>query len=198
LDIGPSTFGSIDIHDRPDLLNRGSSRYPAGVKILALCGSLQARSSNLTLLETAARLAPPGVEIILDRSLGTLPHFNPDDEGSPPAAVVSLRQAVAGSDAVLVACPEYGYNLPGALKNAIDWMIGSGELERKVVGVTASVPGPLRGRKGLRALCDTLGAVRARIVGGEPIVRGPGEDAAVAALLDALVAEAGRKVDASS
>jgi NAD(P)H-dependent FMN reductase len=165
------------------------------VKILALCGSLQARSSNLTLLETAQRLAPAGVEVALDLSLGALPHFNPDDEASPPPAVLALRRAIAASDALLIACPEYGFSLPGALKNAIDWMIGSGELERKVVGVTASVPGPLRGRKGLRALCDTLVAVRARIVGGEPIVRGPGLEAEVAALLAALEAEAARPLE---
>ena len=84
----------------------------------------------------------------------------------------------------------YGFSLPGVLKNAIDWVIGSGELEGKVVAITAAVPAPERGRRGLQALRDTLSAVRVTIVGGEPIVSGPEFDRHVAELLQALVAAA--------
>src|SRR5262249_42929788 len=132
-----------------------------------------------------------GLEVVLYTGLGELPHFDPDiDPDDAPSAVRALRQAIAASDAVLIAAPEYGHSLPGALKNAIDWLIGSGELERKVVAVTASTPSPERGRLGLAALKVTLGAVSARIVGGEPIARGPTFDAELCALLRALVAEA--------
>jgi NAD(P)H-dependent FMN reductase len=72
------------------------------------------------------------------------------------------------------------------LKNGIDWVVGSGELERKVVAITAAVPGPDRGRLGLKALRQTLGAVSATIVGGEPIARGPDFASQVAALVRAL------------
>jgi chromate reductase, NAD(P)H dehydrogenase (quinone) len=65
-------------------------------------------------------------------------------------------------------------------------VIGSGELEGKVVAITASVPAADRGRKGLAALAQTLGAMRARIVGGEPIVRGDGAGQAMRVLLAAL------------
>lgn len=88
---------------------------------------------------------------------------------------------------MLVACPEYGFSLPGALKNAIDWVIGSGELEGKVVAITASVPGPERGRRGLQALRDTRSAVRASIVGGEPVPAGPEAERRVAALVEAVI-----------
>ena len=54
------------------------------------------------------------------------------------------RRALAESDAVLIATPEYGFSLPGVLKNGIDWVIGSGELEGKVVAITAAVPAPER------------------------------------------------------
>src|SRR5262249_42655327 len=121
--------------------------------------------------------------------IGDLPHFNPDieKEQGEPAAVRRWRQALAGSDALFIASPEYGHSLPGALKNAIDWVIGSGELERKVVAITAAVPGAARGRRGLGALRDTLNAVSATIVGGEPIVRGPTFEADAAKLLASLV-----------
>jgi chromate reductase len=170
--------------------------YAAAVRILALCGSLQAVSANLALLHTAARSAPAGVEVVLFDGLRDLPHFDPDLEakGVPPA-VQRWRRALSDSDALLIASPEYGHSLPGVLKNGIDWVIGSGELERKVVAISASVPGPDRGRLGLKALGNTLGAVRATIVGGEPITRGPTFDRDVAALLQRLVDEVRKCVD---
>jgi len=165
----------------------------SAVRILGVCGSLQAESANLALLRTAAASAPDGVDVVLYDGLRHLPHFDPDTEGSgEPASVRDWRRALADSDAVLIASPEYGHSLPGALKNAIDWVIGSGELERKVVAITAAVPGPERGRLGLQALRQTLGAVRATIVGGEPIPRGPDFERRVAELVREL-AEAARR-----
>lgn len=157
------------------------------MRILAVSGSLQARSSNLSLLQAAPRLAPPGVEITLFDGVRHLPHFDPDlEHGDPPPPVALWRAAIAQSDALLIASPEYGHSLPGSLKNAIDWLIGSGELESKVVGITACTPAPERGRRGLHALSVTLAAVNARIVGGDPIVRGPSLDADLAHLLRAI------------
>src|SRR3954466_7886314 len=162
------------------------------MKILGVCGSLQHQSGNLTLLRVAAATLPPGAELVVFDGLGELPHFNPDIEaaGSVPKSVLEWRRAIATSDAVLIASPEYGFSLPGVLKNAIDWAIGSGEFEGKVVAITAAVPGPERGRRGLQALRDTLTAVRVTIVGGEPIVKGPEFDRQVATLMEALIAAA--------
>jgi chromate reductase, NAD(P)H dehydrogenase (quinone) len=158
------------------------------VRILGISGSLQARSGNLALLESAAAQAPPGVEVALFDGLRALPQFDLDLEHDGPLPVVQAwREALERSDGVLIASPEYGFSLPGALKNGIDWVIGSGELERKVVAVTASVQHPERGRRGLRALLDTLGALSVTVVGGAPIVRGPDFERDVAALLAALI-----------
>jgi chromate reductase, NAD(P)H dehydrogenase (quinone) len=160
------------------------------MKILAICGSLQRKSGNLALLAAAAASAPPDVDVVLFDGLRELPHFNPDLEssGAPPESVIRWRRTLADCDALLIASPEYGFSLPGVLKNAIDWVIGSGELEGKVVAITAAVPGPERGRRGLQALRDTLAAVRVTIVGGEPIPAGPDRDRDVAQLLRALIA----------
>jgi NAD(P)H-dependent FMN reductase len=159
--------------------------------ILAICGSLQEKSGNLTLLRRAAELAPAGVRVRFYDGLRDLPHFNPDlSQGEPSIAVRELREAVASSDALLIASPEYGHSLPGSLKNAVDWLIGTGELERKVVAITSSVPSTERGRLGLKALQDTLGAVSARLAFVEPIARGPSLDARVVELLRALVERA--------
>jgi chromate reductase, NAD(P)H dehydrogenase (quinone) len=161
------------------------------VKILAICGSLQQKSSNIALLQHAIAAAPEGVEIALFDGLRALPHFNPDLESEAELPTVAeWRRALRGSEAVLIACPEYGHSLPGALKNGIDWVIGTGELERKVVAITAAVPAVERGRRGLKALADTLGAVSAKIVGGEPIARGPNFEREVGELVRALAAAA--------
>jgi NAD(P)H-dependent FMN reductase len=158
------------------------------MRVLALCGSLQSKSSNLELLQIVESLAPPGVEIVVYDGLRDLPHFDPDLEATgEPETVRRWRKAIAGSDALFIASPEYGHSLPGVLKNAIDWVIGSGELEGKIVAITASVPHPERGRRGLGALRDTLGAVSADVVGGEPIARGATFEAQVKDLVDRLV-----------
>lgn len=167
---------------------------PRNLRILGISGSLQAKSANLTLLKVAAASAPADTELVIFDGLRDLPLFNLDIEaGGVPESVARWRQALTDSHAVLIASPEYGFSLPGALKNAVDWVIGSGELEGKVVAITAAAPAPERGRRGLQALRDTLTAVRATIVGGEPIARGPEFDAQVAALVRTLVEAASQK-----
>lgn len=158
------------------------------MRILGVCGSLQTSSGNRELLRTAATVAPVGVEVVVTDLLRELPLFNPElEESGAPAPVDAWRRALANSDAVLIASPEYGHSLSGALKNAIDWVIGSGELDNKVVATTAVVPHADRGRRGLQALGQTLRAVRAVVVGEQPIVRGPEFETHVRALMAALV-----------
>jgi chromate reductase len=158
------------------------------MKILAVSGSLQSKSRNRDLLRSAAAKAPAGVEVVPFEGLQDLPHFNPDIERDrTPESVTRWRRELASSDAVLIASPEYGFSLPGVLKNAIDWVIGSGELEGKIVAITAAVPGPGRGERGLQALRQTLSAVRATVVGGEPIPVGPEFEARIEALMRALI-----------
>jgi chromate reductase len=159
------------------------------MRIVGICGSLQAASSNLTLLQRAGELTPAGAEYAVFDGVRDLPLFDPDIErdGQTPPAVTSLRAAIAGADALLIASPEYGHSLPGALKNAVDWLIGSGELEGKVVGVTAAVVHEARGRRGLDALLGTLAAVSARVVGGTGTVLGAGFDDQLRTLLAGVV-----------
>ncbi|HET9594318.1 MAG TPA: NADPH-dependent FMN reductase [Anaeromyxobacteraceae bacterium] len=142
------------------------------MRVVGVCGSLQRTSSNAVLLRTAVTLAPDGVEVVLFDGLHELPYFNPDLEatGAPPP-VDRWRRELAQSDAVLIASPEYGHSLSGVLKNAIDWVIGSGELYRKVVAITAAVKDPGRGHRGLDALAQTLGAVDAFLAWKAPIVQ---------------------------
>ena len=93
------------------------------MRLLAISGSLRRASTNTAALEALARLAPEGVKVLLYRDLANLPPFNPDDdvEDKPkPGSVETLRALVDGSDALVIAAPEYAHGLPGALKNALE------------------------------------------------------------------------------
>jgi hypothetical protein len=116
------------------------------VRILAVSGSLRAASSNTALLGATRALAPEGVEITLYDGLATLPHFNPDlddlDAGTAPPEVANFRALLEASDGVLISSPEYAHGVPGAMKNAIDWVVSSGEIYEKPVALfNASMPG---------------------------------------------------------
>lgn len=164
-----------------------------------VCGSLQSGSSNLALLRSAAAGAPAGVEVVEFDGIRHLPAFDPDlEKQGEVASVAAWRRAIAAADGLMIACPEYGYGMPGSLKNAIDWVIGSGELAGKAVAITAAVPDPERGKLALAALTTTLGAVTAVVVGGRTIVKGPESSSAAQALMAELVGVIGRQQSMAS
>jgi NAD(P)H-dependent FMN reductase len=106
------------------------------VELLAISGSLRAASSNRTLLEAAAALAPAGVAVRLSDHLVTLPHFNPDLDVEPrPPAAAEWRAAVGRAAGLLISVPEYAHGLPGAFKNGLDWLVSDPALLDKPIAV---------------------------------------------------------------
>ncbi len=137
------------------------------MNILGLCGSLQARSSNAALLRAAAKSAPAGVGFTTFDSLGDLPHFNPDLEAggsAVPGPVAGFRARLDEAGGVLIATPEYAHSLPGVLKNALDWVVGSGELSGKRVAVLGGAPNQAGGLRAQLALIPVLLAMDAVVV----------------------------------
>lgn len=131
------------------------------IRFLAISGSLRSVSSNLSLLRAMAALAPDNVEISLYESVGILPHFNPDlDNATPPEAVIGFRAKLKAADAVLISSPEYAHGVPGALKNALDWIVGSGEFMYKPVGLMNASP---TSRYAQASLAETLTVMMARV-----------------------------------
>jgi NAD(P)H-dependent FMN reductase len=176
------------------------------VQVLMLCGSLRATSTNAAALRTAVAVAPPGTELHLYDGVRDLPAFDTDDDHAPlPAAVQALRDAVLSADALLVSTPEYAGALPGAFKNALDWLIGEdrpGGLHGKPVGwLNPSGTGAPDAYASLRKVLGYAGAVVVEgacvrvptsgpMVGDHGLVADPEIRAAIAAALDALVAAA--------
>ncbi len=128
------------------------------MKILALSGSLRRQSSNKSLLKAAAHLAPEGIEIILYDALGDLPLFNPDLEGMEPNTVIGFREAIRDADAVLISSPEYAHGISGSMKNALDWLVGSGELVGKPVAALNASPRSTHAQASLLEILTTMDA----------------------------------------
>jgi chromate reductase, NAD(P)H dehydrogenase (quinone) len=132
------------------------------MRLLGLSGSLRAASTNTAALKALARLAPDGVEVTLYRDLGALPLFNPDDdEATPPSPVISLRRLVGACDGLLLAAPEYAHGVPGAFKNALDWLVASDVFPGKPVALINTAPRAFHAQSALR---ETLATMSARLI----------------------------------
>ena len=170
-------------------------------RILAISGSLRAKSSNTEVLRAAALLAPASARVTLFAGLGDLPPFNPDLDGegaTPPAPVRALREQVAAADALLICSPEYAHGVPGVLKNALDWLVSGPEIPYKPIGLLAASS---RSAHAQASLAETLRTMSTVLVPGASITvpldgrrldaAGIAADPALAALLraalDALV-----------
>jgi chromate reductase len=106
------------------------------VELLAVSGSLRGTSSNRTLLQAAAALAPAGARVRLSDHLVTLPHFNPDLDGDlPPPTVAVWREATGKADGLLLSVPEYAHGLPGAFKNGLDWLVRDPAMLHKPIAI---------------------------------------------------------------
>jgi chromate reductase, NAD(P)H dehydrogenase (quinone) len=123
------------------------------VRALTVCGSLQRASANRAALDVAAAsLRASGVEVDDYLRLAAVPPFNP--EADPGGVVADLRSRIAAADVVLVAAPEYAGALAGTIKNALDWIVGSGELYLKPVAVMSA--GSTGGHHARQHLIQTL------------------------------------------
>jgi chromate reductase, NAD(P)H dehydrogenase (quinone) len=132
------------------------------MRLLAISGSLRAGSSNTAVLLAAAQLAPDGVTIELYDGIGTLPHFNPDfDNERLPEIVAQFRGLIGAVEGLLISSPEYARGVPGTLKNALDWLVGSFEFPNKPV---ALINTSSRATHAQASLMTTLQTMSARII----------------------------------
>ena len=132
------------------------------MRFLTISGSLRAASSNTAVLQAIASLAPRSVEIVSFRRVAEIPAFNPDLDIEPgPIPVEFFRNELKRSQAVIISTPEYAHGLPGSLKNALDWIVRSGELYEKPV---ALINPSSRSTFAQAALTEILRTMGARIV----------------------------------
>jgi NAD(P)H-dependent FMN reductase len=144
------------------------------IKILALSGSLRRKSSNTALVRASANLAPKDVHVEVYENLGALPLFNPDREdelydraASAPRyrtdiedpgliAVQNLNERVKKAEGLLIACPEYARGVPGAFKNALDWLVGGDAFVSKPFAQFNASPRASHAQAALRVTLETM------------------------------------------
>jgi chromate reductase len=112
-----------------------------------IVGSLRKQSLNRKLANALIKLAPEALKLEIVE-IGQLPHYNADDEASPPAASVEFKRRIESLDGVLFVTPEYNRGVPGVLKNAIDVAsrpYGKNSWRGKPAGVITLSPGAIGG-----------------------------------------------------
>jgi chromate reductase len=170
------------------------------VTILGIAGSVRSGSHNAQLLRLAAEELPDGVELVVFDGLAEIPAFDQDLEDLSPDAVDRLKAAIADADAVLIATPEYNASIPGALKNALDWVsrpLAASPIRTKpvaVIGASTSAFGAVWAQRELKKVLGVMGArvldVELPVAKADRALADPDGElrAALAGIVDDLVA----------
>jgi chromate reductase len=164
--------------------------------LIAISGSLRRESANTALLRAAIALAPAGVRVVLYQGVGELPHFNPDSEADAPPAVRALRGLLCEADGIIVASPEYAHGVPGAFKNALDWLVGCAELGSKPVALINTSARAQHAHAALSEIVSTMGWQVIAAASPRIALAGKGVDAAQIAADPALAGALRAAIDA--
>lgn len=107
--------------------------------IVTFCGSASAVSANRAALDVVARaVVARGIGVTDAGAFDDVPMFRPELVDEAPSAVARLRAGFEAADAVVLAVPEYAGGMAGWVKNALDWMVGSGSLYQRPVAVLSA------------------------------------------------------------
>jgi chromate reductase len=121
------------------------------LNVLSICGSLRQGSYNRMVMNTLPGLAPHGMQIREAPPFDEFPLYNADLQNASgfPAAVNALAEAIRAADGVIIVTPEYNFGIPGALKNAIDWIsrLPNQPFAGKPVALQSAAPGPVGGAR---------------------------------------------------
>ncbi|MGJ0393544.1 MAG: NADPH-dependent FMN reductase [Methylocystis sp.] len=119
------------------------------VNLVTVCGSLRKGSYNRMVMNALSSLAPAGMRITEAPPYREFPYYDADLQASNgiPAAVHTLADAIREADGLIIVTPEYNFSIPGALKNAIDWLsrLQDQPFAGKPIALQSASPGPLGG-----------------------------------------------------
>lgn len=90
-------------------------------KVLMIVGSLRKTSFNLQLAQVIQGTLEDRVHVSF-LEYADIPFMNQDIEFPVPESVARVRQAVQEADGIWIVSPEYNYQIPGVLKNLLDWL----------------------------------------------------------------------------
>lgn len=127
------------------------------IKIVAISGSLRNNSSATNIMKHVIKNFSASIDFILYEGIGKLPHF--DDAENVAAEVTTFRELLTQADGVFISQPEYAFGVAGSLKNALDWIVSSGQLDNKPLALVTAATG---GDKAHAAMLLTLKALNAK------------------------------------
>lgn len=122
--------------------------HPRPLRFVTLLGSLRKHSFHAVIANALPALAPQGVIVSALGSVGAFPHYDADLQAQGfPAEVLAMADAIGAADALVIVTPEYNYSVPGALKNALDWLsrVTPQPLAGKPVAIQTGSPGMIGG-----------------------------------------------------
>lgn len=142
-------------------------------RVLVMAGSLRRDSLNHRLATVVAQaLSRRQASVrLLRMSEFPMPVYDGDleDRDGLPSGAIALRQAMQAHDAFVFCCPEYNASIPGAFKNALDWVSrphaeesGLLPFKQKTVALMSASPGALGGLRSLshvRAILSHVGCL---------------------------------------
>jgi chromate reductase, NAD(P)H dehydrogenase (quinone) len=121
------------------------------LNVVTICGSLRKESWNRKVMEALPELAPDGMTITEAPSFRDFPLYDADVQNASgfPEDVTALADVIRGADGVIIVTPEYNFSIPGALKNAIDWVsrLDNQPFAGKPVALQSASPGPVGGAR---------------------------------------------------
>jgi len=121
--------------------------------VLVIPGSLRAGSFSAALARAVCSLSVDGVET---------EYFD-----------ARLRERITAADGLFIVTPEYNYNIPGGLKNAVDWAsrpFAAHSLLDKKIAVVGCSPGTRGGKASVEYLRSVVPQLKAHLVGPEVLI----------------------------
>ena len=86
--------------------------------------------------------------------------MNPELEAVAIAPVEELKQAIAKSQCLVIASPEYAHGISGVMKNALDWLVSGEEFVYKPIMLINTSPRAYHAEAALKEVLVTMsGAV---------------------------------------
>lgn len=126
------------------------------MQFLGLSGSLRSGSTNSQLLR-ALDACHEGHKVGFYSELAQQPLFDPDMElAGAPAVIARFVAEVRAADGLIIAAPEYAHGIPGALKNALDWLVSDTHVPHKPVMLVHASTRSHHSRMHLREVLTTM------------------------------------------
>ena len=129
------------------------------MNILGISGSLRGSSSNSRLLAAARSLKPTGVEMHITSCIATLPLFSPDLDYASIESVRTWAAEMKACDDGVISTPEYARGYPGALKNALDWLVNTDAFVNKPFMFLGASDRSTVGRDSLAVVLQTMSGI---------------------------------------